>query len=164
MKIFILLSLFLISSYVRSQEPTDSLNIVMSYSEGDKYFKIYHNKDDNHFEEMKKIHYPEDPYTMINLSSEEYDDLDNAIIHSLSQEKLIELKGKRILFSFRINGQGHINSTQIMIPKQYHKEVDFTKKECKQLMHQIKKDVKFDVDGKCKDWGDFFINIYRKIY
>lgn len=87
----------------------------------------------------------------------------NEIIQaSLSDERCLELKGKPIYLSFLINSRnGRIKSTEVSVSKRFNTKL--TKKEALAIMHNLEKEMVFQVTDKYKDWGDVTYNLRGRI-
>jgi hypothetical protein len=150
--ILISLSIIVGSFYANAQEPIDTLDIVTSYI-GSKHSKIYHIKNKNHSNMYKGIPYPPiDEVDRIKLSSEGNTKINDAIVRSLSKERMVELSGRKISFSVAINGKGYVKSVMVIVPQNDNNDFVLSKEECKNLIKNIKKDVIFDVEENFTTW------------
>lgn len=147
MKTSLLLS-FVVLHYFTSlaQGTIDTTDIVTSYEESGSYIsKWYHLKNQNHYESKVNLSSPHEIYGEVSLSEDSREILSAIIHNNLSKETVSSLSGKKVILSLIVNNLGHITSVMIGVRKEDSVQVIFTKQECKKLIQDIKKDVRFDV-------------------
>ncbi len=129
-----------------AQEVIDTTDIVISRGKSDSYVPIwYHLKNQNSFDAKDRLASPYETHGEVSLSEDSRKTLSSIVHNSISTETLSVLHGKKIILNVGVNSSGSITNVMVGLRKEEADKVVFTKSECMQIIHDIKKDVKFDI-------------------
>ncbi len=156
-KLIFILGMVLIFSYIHAQVEADSTIVVRTT----EYSNRYSYKNVDHSGPNRKPGWAS-PDIFVDTPPDVHPKLQEALNKSLLPETLNKLNGKSISFSFNIYGNGKIKSIEIIVPKK--RLVELSKKECHELITNIKKaNIVFITDENTKKKSDVFIAIIHKV-